>query len=87
MRDLEVLQLARKITRLRLKEADTEFNNIVLKYDGVLAEFDKYLSRYLDDRKKLEDLKVNLMGISFDLEILIEKYQDYLEKSLLKEGE
>ena len=87
MRDLELLQLAQKITRLRLKKEDTEFNNIVEKYDNVLQELDAYLSRYLDDRKKLEDLNVNLMGISFDLEMLIEKYKDYLNKSILKEGE
>ena len=87
MRDLELLQLAQKITRIRLKKEDTEFNNIVEKYDNVLQEFDAYLSRYLDDRKKLEDLNVDLIGISFDLEMLIEKYKDYLNKSILKEDE
>ena len=87
MRDLELLQLAQKITRIRLKKEDTKFNNIVEKYDNVLQEFDAYLSRYLDDRKKLEDLNVDLIGISFDLEMLIEKYKDYLNKSILKEGE
>lgn len=84
MRDLKLLQLAQKLTRERIKKEDTDFNNIVLKYDSVLQEFNEYLSRYLDDREKLETLNCHLMGISFDMNTLIEKYQDYLNNTELK---
>ena len=87
MKDLTLLKLAKEIVRERIKKEDTEFNNIVEKYDNVLQEFDAYLSRYLDDRKKLETLNSHLMGMSFTLELIINKYSDYLEKSILKEGE
>lgn len=85
--DLELLKLGQKITKEKIKKEDTEFINIVEKYESVLQEFDAYLSRYINDREKLYTLNTHLIGLSFALNIIIEKYQDYLEKSLLKEGE
>lgn len=81
---LQLIQLAQKIGREKIKKEDTEFQNIVEKYDNVLQEFDAYLSRYLDDREKLDTLNTHLMAISFGINEIIDKYKDYLNKTELK---
>lgn len=75
----KLLQLAVEMTDERIKKEDKEFQKLVKNYEKSLSDFELYLEK-IHNKEKLKTISAHLMGISFKMNLLIDKYEE-------KEGE
>ena len=75
-----LLKLSVEMTDESLKKEDIKFQELVKNYENCLNDFESYLKSVENDTQKFKTILVHLMGISFKMNLLIEKYQK-------KEGE
>ena len=76
----KLLKLGIKMTDERLKKEDIKFQKLVKNYENCLSDFESYLKSVKNDPQKFRTIRCHLMGISFKMNLLIDKYEG-------KEGE
>ena len=76
----KLLELGIAMTDERIKTEDEAFQNLVKNYENCLRDFENYLESVKNDKSKYKTIRAHLMGISFKMNLLIEKSEE-------KEGE
>lgn len=74
MKDFDLLKIGVKMTDELIKEEDIKFQELTKNYENCLNDFESYIESVKNDTQKFRDAHHYLIGLSFKMNLLIDKY-------------
>lgn len=72
----KLLELTVAMTDERVRKEDNKFQELVKNYENCLNDFESYLKKCENDTQRFRTIMAYLMGISFKMNLLIDKYEE-----------